>query len=78
MQKNSNETPTRSFEEVYLNHEIFIRPNPDSYRGGYEWCVCCDGLELEVGLEFSVDEALIQARSAVNAIDQIRHDAKAS
>lgn len=59
---------TNSYEEIYLDHEIFIEPDRDRYRGGFEWAVCRNGVELVAGLEFSAEDALKQARSEVDAL----------
>lgn len=59
---------TNSYEEIYLEHEIFIEPDRDPYRGGFEWAVCRNGVELATGLEFSIEEALKHARSEVAAL----------
>ena len=73
MQNLTNDSPTSSLDEVYLNHEIFIQPNRDVYRGGFEWAVCLDGLELDTGLEFSVKDALKMARGAVDKLTLKAH-----
>ncbi len=70
MQNLTNDSPTSSLDEVYLNHEIFIQPNRDIYRGGFEWSVCLDGLERDTGLEFSVKDALKNAKIAIDALSQ--------
>ena len=65
MDVNNIESLTKRYEEIYLDHEIFIEPDRDPYRGGFEWAVCRNGVELATGLEFSVEEALKHARSEV-------------
>lgn len=62
------ESVTGSYEEIFLEHEIYISPNRDPYTGGYEWSVCKNENELEAGLEFSIDGALKSARLAVNIL----------
>lgn len=62
------ENPTQSYEEVYLDYEIYVQPDRDPYRGGFEWVVCRNGEELEAGLDFSIADAVTQARSAVDAM----------
>lgn len=64
------ESVTNSYEEIFLDHEIFIQPDRDPYRGGFEWAVCRNGVELDSGLDFSIDDALKQAKSAVAALMQ--------
>lgn len=55
-------------EEFYAGHMIFIEPNRDRYRGGFEWSVCRDDIELQSGLEFSVEEALKVSRKCVDSM----------
>jgi hypothetical protein len=62
------ESITGSYEELFLEHEIYISPNRDPYAGGYEWFVCKSGNELEAGLEFSLDAALSSARLTVSTL----------
>lgn len=62
------EFKAENYEETYEGRSIFVGPNRDAYRGGFEWSVCKDDVELESGLEFSVDEALKAARQAVDAM----------
>lgn len=57
-----------SYEESYRDYEIFIGRNADRWRGGFEWSVCREDAELEAGLAFTVDDALSEARQAVDAI----------
>jgi len=59
-----------TFEEPYAGHMIFIEPNRDIYRGGFEWSVCRDDNELQCGLEFSVEEALKASRKFVDSLVQ--------
>ena len=70
MDRNHTELLANSHEEIYLDHEIYIQPNRDTYRGGFEWCVCRADVELDAGLDFTVEDALKQARSAVDALMQ--------
>lgn len=65
------ESLTNSYEEIFLDHEIYIQPNRDPYRGGYEWSVCRAGVELDSGLEFSIDDALKKAQGAVTVLKQV-------
>jgi len=58
------EIPGQSYEESYLGFMIFIEPNPDRYRGGFEWSVCENNIELECGLDFSVGDALSAAKKS--------------
>jgi hypothetical protein len=62
------ESVVNSYEEIFLDHEIYIQPDRDPYRGGFEWSVCREGVELEAGLEFSIDDALIKAQGVVTAL----------
>ena len=64
------ESLTNSYEEVFLDHEIYIQPDRDPYRGGFEWSVCREGVELDAGLEFSIDDALKKAQGVVTALKQ--------
>lgn len=64
------ESLTNSYEEVFLDHEIYIQPDRDPYRGGFEWSVCRNGAELDAGLEFSIEDALKKAQSLVAALKQ--------
>jgi hypothetical protein len=65
MKNESIESVTGSYEEIFLDHEIYIEPNRDPYRGGYEWSVCKGGVELDAGLQFAVDDALSRAKEVV-------------
>ena len=62
------ESLTNTYEEIFLDHEIYIQPDRDPYRGGFEWSVCRNGVELDAGLEFSIDDALKKAQSVVTAL----------
>ena len=64
------ESLTSSYEEIFLDHEIYIQPDRDPYRGGFEWSVCRNGVELDVGLEFSIDDDLKKAQGVVTALKQ--------
>lgn len=46
-------------------HEIHIEPNPDRWRGGFEWAIVTAGVELDCGLSFSEEEALKDARQCI-------------
>ena len=59
-----------SHEEIFLDHEIYIQPNSDPYRGGFEWSICRNGVELDVGLDFSINDALKQAKGVITALVQ--------
>lgn len=54
-----------SHEEIYLDYEVYVDPNPDPYSPGFVWAVCKDGEELDAGLEFDFDIALEAAKCAV-------------
>ena len=62
------ESLTNTYEEIFLDHEIYIQPDRDPYRGGFEWSVCRNGVELDARLEFSIDDALKKAQSVVTAL----------
>lgn len=62
------EIPGQSYEESYLGFMIFIEPNADRYRGGFEWSVCENDMELECGLDFSVGDALSSAKKIVDSL----------
>jgi hypothetical protein len=70
MDRNHTELLANSHEEIFLDHEIYIQPSRDTYRGGFEWSVCRAGLELDAGLDFTVEDALQQAKSAAAALRQ--------
>jgi hypothetical protein len=70
MTNQSTRSPLKNFEEVYLGYEIFVEPNHDQYRGGFAWSICRDGVELEVGLDFSAENAIQKARDAVGVLNQ--------
>lgn len=70
MDESNIESLSGCYEEIYRDHEIYIQPDRDPYRGGFEWSVCRSGVELDSGLDFSVDEALKQAQSSVTALTQ--------
>lgn len=76
MDESNIESPTGRYEEIYRDHEIYIQPDRDSYRGGFEWSVCRAGVELDSGLDFSIDEALKQAQNAVTALTQTGNSPK--
>ena len=65
------ESLTNSYEEIFLDHDIYIQPDRDPYRGGFEWSVCREGVELDAGLEFSIDDALKKAQGVVTALKQV-------
>lgn len=65
-------------DSIYRDHEIYIQPDRDPHRGGFEWSVCRAGVELDSGLDFSIVEALKQAKSSVDALLQTDHPPKCS
>ena len=65
------ESLTNSYEEIFLDHEIYVQPDRDPYRGGFEWSVCREGVELDAGLEFSIADALKKAQSVVTSLKQV-------
>ena len=56
-----------SYEEIYRGYEIYIEPNRDPYREGFQWSVCKDEEEIDAGLAFSIPDALAEARKVVDA-----------
>jgi hypothetical protein len=67
MEANPIGSITGTYEEVYQGHEIFIEPNRDAYREGFEWAVCRDAIEIAAGLSFTIADALDEARAAADA-----------
>jgi len=55
-----------TYEEEYLNYQIYIEPNPDRHNEGFEWAICKDDAVWDSGLNFSIDDALEAARKAVD------------
>lgn len=55
-------------EEEYKGYVIFIERNPDPYRGGFSWSVCNDGEEIDVGLDFSVENARKEAQGVIDTL----------
>lgn len=68
MHDQNSETSPESYEEVFCEHEIYIEPNPDHYRGGFAWSVCKDDCEIDCGLANSMDEALADAHLLIKKI----------
>lgn len=58
-----------TYEEIFHEYEITIAPNPDHYRGGFEWSVCKDACELECDLAFTAEDALAQAHKAIKNLE---------
>lgn len=69
MNSENTENRNENYEEIFHNHEIYIEPNPDHYRGGFAWSVCKDEFELECGLAITVDEALVEAHKAIEDLE---------
>ena len=57
-----------SYEEEYFGYQIYIEKNRDRYGGGFEWFVCKDENELDVGLAFAVSDALAEARKFADSV----------
>lgn len=53
---------------TYFGYEIYVEKNRDRYRGGFEWFVCKDENELDVGLAFAISDALAEARKFVDSV----------
>lgn len=66
-QKNQIQPVGNDHEGLFLHHEIYIKPSKDGHRGGFDWSVCRNGVELDAGQEFSVDVALNRAKGVVTA-----------
>lgn len=58
------------YEENLCDFDIFVEPNPDNWRGGFQWSVSQDNDELECGLEFSGSLALEAAHEFIEKITQ--------
>lgn len=54
----NNEFPHETYDEIFRDHEIYIEPNPDRYRGGSAWVVCKDEFELDSGLAWMLHKSL--------------------
>jgi hypothetical protein len=48
-----------------ISYEVFIEPNPDSWRGGYQWSVNNGDEELECGLAPSRRLAMSTAKKLI-------------
>lgn len=69
MNGENTETCNDSYEEIFHNHEIYIEPNPDHYRGGFAWSVSKDECEIDCGLATTLDEAITEAHTAIEKIE---------
>lgn len=58
------------YEESLWGFDIFVEPNPDSWRDGFQWSVSQGHEELECGLEFSSGLALEAACKFIEKITQ--------
>lgn len=61
------ESTAENCETEYFGYEIYVGKNSDRNRGGFEWSVCKDKNELEVGLAISVNVAMSEARKFVDS-----------
>lgn len=68
MKYENTETCAESHEEIFHEHEIYIEPNPDHYRGGFAWSVCKDECEIGCGLATTMDGAIAEAHMAIEKI----------
>ena len=68
MKIESIEEDKLSYEAIFRGIEIYIEPNPDRYRGGFAWSVCRDKNEFDTGLAFTKNDALAEARKAIECI----------
>lgn len=58
------------YEKSLCGFDVFVEPNPDSWRGGFQWSVSQGHEELECGLEFSSSLALEAARNFIEKMTQ--------
>ncbi|MFZ6799325.1 hypothetical protein [Undibacterium sp. Di24W] len=65
----NNEEGKLSYENIYRGVEIYIKANPDHYRGGFAWSVCRDENELDCGLALTENEAMAEAQRAIEELD---------
>ena len=75
MEDNPTGSITGTYEEAYLDHEIYIEPNRDPYREGFEWSVCKDDVEIDAGLAFTIADSLEAARKVVDGVAKSRTNA---
>ena len=68
MEQDPTGSITNSYEEIYRDYEIYVEPNRDPYREGFEWSACKDATEHDSGLSFSIADALADARKAVDKL----------
>lgn len=52
-------------KDVRPSYEVFIEPNPDTWRGGFQWSVSTGDEELECGLELSRRLAMSTAKKFI-------------
>lgn len=55
-----------NIEESFQGYEIFIEDNPDKYRGGFMWSISTDDDMWDSGLAFTIEDAMTEAKAAVN------------
>lgn len=68
MQDSPESSITNSYEELYRGFEVYVAPDRDPYRGGFEWSVCKNETEYDAGLTFSIADAITAAREAVDEL----------
>jgi len=68
MQTDPTGSITNSYEEIYRDYEIYVEPNRDPYREGFEWSACKDETEYSSGLSFSIEDAVADARKAIDKL----------
>lgn len=68
MDTENAETCNESYEEIFRDHEIFIEPNPDQYRGGFAWSVSKGECELDCGLAPTLESAIAESHTSINKI----------
>ncbi|MFZ6689300.1 hypothetical protein ACO0K0_16270 [Undibacterium sp. SXout11W] len=68
MKRENSETNNQNHEEIFHEHEIYIEPNPDHYRGGFVWSVCKGECELDCGLSLTIDDALNEAKKVIREL----------
>jgi len=59
-----------SYEEAYLGLDFYIEPNPDRWRGGFFWLVCKDGEEIDSGLCYSIEDAILDAKKVIAVVNR--------
>lgn len=53
----------------YRGYYIFVSPNRDQYRCGFEWSVFKGGEGFDFGLDYSEESAQESARNAIDKLE---------